>query len=325
MDQISEVFVMGMYHSGTNAMIREIQQRFDVPVYPNNKGGHHPNGHWKHSLQGSPYQTDPNKLAIVMIKEPRFWLQSLRRRKYELEIINKERGDVDQLMGSVKLDGVHYPSTMHLWNTYAKHYQDPGRFPTENTMVIRFEDFLYKFGEVMGRLYAVLPARPGVPRDMPPNGTAGKNHGTHCRNRQEAEAYYSVYTNCYSGITPTHMDTIDTILDRDSLEALGYPCVPEMADTESVNGILETPPVAIKVEKRIPKPIVPLVSVPGPAPVTPQVQAEKPNTDPFAEPFYATLVEKYKPFPSRLTPNIHPIRMEQMLLGNYAPLRQLHR
>ena len=31
----TEVFVMGMYHSGTNALIRELQHYFNVPVYPN--------------------------------------------------------------------------------------------------------------------------------------------------------------------------------------------------------------------------------------------------------------------------------------------------
>jgi len=217
-----EVFVMGMYHSGTNAMIRELTRRFKIPVYPNNGGGFHPKGYWKHTTEASPYRGDPTKLVIVMTKEPFFWLQSLRRRRYDIKLLTSAPTMMESLLSAVELDGRYYPSSLHLWNEYASHYEDPTRFPPENTRLIRFEDFLYRFDTVMEELYKILPARPEIPRDTPPLWGVSKQHGHWSRNRKEAEAYYRIYENCYQGLSPSQIAEVHNNLDRRQLERLGY-------------------------------------------------------------------------------------------------------
>jgi hypothetical protein len=217
-----EVFVMGMYHSGTNAMIRELTRRFKIPVYPNDGGGFHPKGYWKHTTEASPYRGDPTRLVIVMTKEPFFWLQSLRRRRYDLKLLTSAPTVMESLLSAVELEGRYYPSSLHLWNEYASHYLDPIRFPPENTRLIRFEDFLYRFTTVMEELYTILPARPEIARDTPPLWGVSKQHGHWSRNRKEAEAYYRIYENCYQGLSPSQITEVHNNLDLRQLERLGY-------------------------------------------------------------------------------------------------------
>ena len=74
----TKVLVMGIYHSCTNAMVLELQRRFQVEVVNDWKVSKAEKD-WKHRVN---WETPPGLsedcLAVLMVKEPHFWLQSCR-------------------------------------------------------------------------------------------------------------------------------------------------------------------------------------------------------------------------------------------------------
>lgn len=261
----TEVFVMGMYHSGTNALIRELQHYFNVPVYPNDNGSFHPNGTWKHTIR--PQISSPaNRLHCVLVKDPYFWVQSVKKCPYELKVSSKVIPiQTTDLLDTVQLEDRQYPNIMALWNQYTKTYLDDRAFSPQNTVVIRYQDFLYRYREVMTTLSKYLPRRPGSSQIYQPFSQRSKSHGIFCRNRDEAIAYYRP-ENRYLGFTQNELEKISQSLDTQLMDQFNYLFHPQFNPCPKTNQISKSNQIPkanqIPKPKQLPSPIQPAHNTP---------------------------------------------------------------
>ena len=220
--RFTEVFVMGMYHSGTNALIRELQHYFQIPVYPNDRSSFHPNGTWKHTVR--PQISAPaNRLHCILVKDPYFWIQSVKKCPYELKLSHQVNPiQTEDLLVPLQLEGRQYANIGAVWNQYTKTYLDDLAFSPENTVIIRFHDFLYRYQEVMLALDKYLPRKIGSGKTFHPFSQRSKSHGIFCRNRDEAMSYYQS-ANRYRGFSPSELVRIGESLDTRLMSRLNYP------------------------------------------------------------------------------------------------------
>ncbi len=216
-----EVFVMGMYHSGTCALIRELKKRYTLPIYPRGTSEFHPEGHWKHGFEFSPFKNDNSVLVITLIKDPFFWIQSLKKQNKGI-IINEKRNDVDKaLLDNVIFNGYNYKNVIEIWNKYAKGYLNQVKFPTSNTLVVCFSDLLFRFKELQQQLDKLLPRHELAQLYFPPTEISSRPTDKTCRNRQEALEYY-IPENRYRTFKDKELVAIQRGLDRKLMYRLGY-------------------------------------------------------------------------------------------------------
>ena len=219
----TEVMVMGMYHSGTNALVREIQHNFQLPVYPTRPQAFHPDGTWKHTLR--PTITAPRtRLHCVLVKDPYFWFQSVSRCPYELQCQRsgpQGQTTISDLFRPVQLQGRQFPHLAEVWNAYLRNYLDNHCFSPHNTIIIPFSSLLTEYHQVMTVLARYLPAKSNHLAWYQPFRTASKHHGRACRNRAEAIAYYQP-ENRYVGFTPAQVAQLAQQLHPYLLTLVGY-------------------------------------------------------------------------------------------------------
>ena len=156
-----------------------------------------------------------------MVKDPFFWIKSLLKRNYELVVHSHKRNQIDNLLKSVTFEGITYDSIIHLWNNCMYSYLNPNKFSTDNTVIIRFEDFLYSFEEIMDRLSHYLIPKPSNIFKSPPINKASKQHGHKCNTRQEAIICYNESTK-YDIFNKCQLRIINSQLNKKVLEILRY-------------------------------------------------------------------------------------------------------
>jgi len=136
-----------------------------------------------------------------------------------------------QLFGPVLFDGTRYDDAVALWDATVASYFDEDVYPAERTAVVRCEDFLFSFGEVLRALAARgLPLR----RDAPDRScwapleepVKSRGHPRCTRTgRPELQEYYSDMKNRHAGLTSSMCDRLSRtrLADR-----LGYGDVPSV-------------------------------------------------------------------------------------------------
>jgi len=230
----SKVLVMGIYHSCTNAAQKELEKRFDVEVVNDwHTGKEKPM--WKHRVNDAlPAGVDDDCLILLFVKEPHFWLKSCskaERQFFELHPIVEdpktgERSDappqtLQQLLGLIEHDAVTYPNAIQLWNDTVRSYFDDAVYPADRSVVVRSEDFLFRFHEVMDEL-ANCGLREHQKGDRPePLADRAKGH-LECRTRDQALGFYADVRNLQSDFAPSELELVKRDSSKDALAKLGY-------------------------------------------------------------------------------------------------------
>jgi len=128
----------------------------------------------------------------------------------------------------LKHEGCCYSSAVELWNATVQSFLNEDLFPSSRCVVLRYEDFLFRFWDVMVHLSAFLPAHCQKLKESP-NAVRSKSHGREVRNRDEALRYYSYLDNRRCDFEEWHLDRM-TELRPELLRALGYQEVPKAED-----------------------------------------------------------------------------------------------
>ncbi len=219
-----EVFVMGMPHTGLTALARELSRKYPIPIYPKSGKLFHPNGAWKFSNQVSPFQRDPRVLVIVLIKDPFFWVQSLKRNPGHLRnqrLSTGENKTTIDFLQDLNFNGRSYQNIADLWNQSLANYLNPTKFPPTNTMVITTSEFLYQFRDIQERLDEILLA-PDAPKGyLPPCYLKSQPHSKTCRDRFSAEDYYHP-ENRYQNLTNQEIKFLKQQLQAPLLQRLHF-------------------------------------------------------------------------------------------------------
>lgn len=209
-----QVFVMGMYHTGTCALIRELTNRYRNPIFPKGINELNENRNWKHEITLSPYKNNNNVLVIVLIKDPFFWFQSLKRNKKDLVV--KTRND---LAGNIIFNGRGYKNATELWNQSVTNYLDKKLFPISNTLILKYEEFLFQYQETLHLLDTLLLVKPGLTNQVAINTKAHPHEK--CHNRLEALEHYQS-ANRYKDLSKDEMASIILTVSRSLLDYLDY-------------------------------------------------------------------------------------------------------
>jgi len=187
---------------------------------------------WKHAVrlegQGA-IETDDETLVILVMKDPIFWLKSMSKHHYEIKVTTRcRRAGLDPLFGRLEHDGCSYSSAVELWNATVQSFLSEDLFPSNRCVMLRYEDFLFRFWDVMVHLSAFLPAHCQKLKESP-NAVRSKSHGREVRNRDEALRYYSYLHNRHCDFEEWHLDRMRE-LRPELLRAFGYHQVPTPND-----------------------------------------------------------------------------------------------
>jgi len=187
---------------------------------------------WKHAVrsegQGA-IETDDDTLVILVTKDPVFWLKSMSKHHYEIKVPTRcRRAGLDPLFGRLEHEGRCYNSAVELWNSTVYSFLNEDLFPSSRCVVLRYEDFLFRFWDVMVHLSAFLPAHCQKLKESP-NAVRSKSHGREVRNRDEALRYYSYLDNRHCDFEEWHLDRMRELCPK-LLGALGYQEVPKPED-----------------------------------------------------------------------------------------------
>ncbi|CAK0790199.1 unnamed protein product, partial [Prorocentrum cordatum] len=206
--------VMGLYHSCTNAVVEELRLRFDVQVL---NDWTHKGECWKHRARrerpaalGASGGGAP-AFCLLLVKEPRFWLRSLSRcaRNFHaarpVERLGGEWKEVGspglrELFGPVEHDGICHRDALDLWAATVGSYFDDEVYPPESSLIVRSEDFLFRFEDVMDVLGTIFEPAAAAPPARPIDGRA-KGH-KESRTRDEALRFYAREENMTAGFDP---------------------------------------------------------------------------------------------------------------------------
>ncbi|CAK0845595.1 unnamed protein product, partial [Prorocentrum cordatum] len=164
--------------------------------------------------------TDDDTLVVLVVKDPLFWLKSMSKHFYDIKVHGDKTSGMDALLQRLEHGGNDYDGCMELWSASCRSYLDTARFPADRCVLLRYEDFLFRFWEVMVHLSALLPAR-GQRLKEPPNSTRSKTHGREVRDRAEALSFYAMDHNRRSELGPEHLERA-RMVDPWLFEALGY-------------------------------------------------------------------------------------------------------
>eukprot|EP00746_Dinoflagellata_sp_MGD_P067621 gnl/MRDRNA2_/MRDRNA2_27914_c0_seq1.p1 gnl/MRDRNA2_/MRDRNA2_27914_c0~~gnl/MRDRNA2_/MRDRNA2_27914_c0_seq1.p1 ORF type:complete len:630 (-),score=103.07 gnl/MRDRNA2_/MRDRNA2_27914_c0_seq1:11-1900(-) len=234
-NSVRRVLVMGLYHACTNAMVQELQRNFEVEVL--NAGDYEGQG-WKHrSHRRRPAcLKDKDVFTILMTKEPHFWLSSTGRtpgkfhsvcpvqqqRDGRLKPVDFDERKMDHLFGTVEHDGILYPNAIAFWSDVVCSYFDDTVYPPERSVIVRCEDFLYRWQDVMDSLAAkgLQKKTEGINSMKPLEGRA-KPHPS-VRTREEALQFYRSEKNRVSGFSREQLKRIQDEAEVSAVAALAY-------------------------------------------------------------------------------------------------------
>lgn len=241
---------MGAHHCCTNAMGRELGRYFNVEVlngeYGDDFGKEKSSPIWKHRIFLRPPPLSEGTLCICLTKDPAFWLKSMGRKAptsfYHIRPLrchpnsgeltdaysNKEEmneAKPDDILRSVEFDSVIYKDALEVWKATLLSYFDKDVYPEESTVILRCEDFLFRFDEIIQALaMAGLELKAQIERPASPLDTPAKGHmNVRCRDRSEALSYYADENNRFGGLSEKASYRISmVIMESQIVEALGY-------------------------------------------------------------------------------------------------------
>lgn len=183
--------ILGPYNSGTNALGNFIIQNYNVTFFKGVKKSGNV-GNWKHTLRPD-IKTD--KLYILLIKEPMFWLKSCAKAPYHGLLMGRD-ARMKSFNKPVKIPGKTFPhdymppkvfsNGIELWNAYNNLYDHLNEtYP--NTIRISYREFLYHPEKIIKRLDQYLERKSG---EMRIDNSRSKSHGN-SRTRTDALKSYT--------------------------------------------------------------------------------------------------------------------------------------
>eukprot|EP00747_Dinoflagellata_sp_TGD_P114593 gnl/TRDRNA2_/TRDRNA2_171957_c0_seq2.p1 gnl/TRDRNA2_/TRDRNA2_171957_c0~~gnl/TRDRNA2_/TRDRNA2_171957_c0_seq2.p1 ORF type:complete len:332 (+),score=67.87 gnl/TRDRNA2_/TRDRNA2_171957_c0_seq2:99-1094(+) len=245
--KFSSVCVFGPHHSCTNALNRELLRFFQLQTVENMLDDIM-DPLWKHRVfeRCPPPELRRDTLCICLVKDPAFWIQSLARdpvagsfydvvpirlagrKGGELELRPLKPKCTDQLFGPISFDDVLFKDAIELWEATVGSYFDEAVFPLVQTVVIRCEDFQFRFAEVILSLSRRgLPLKPNVDsRTITPVDVTAKvqrHPAGSRRNRSELLAYYADGENRFKGFSSAQVARLRSV-DPAIAVPLGYSC-----------------------------------------------------------------------------------------------------
>uniref|UniRef100_A0A7S1S6H0 Uncharacterized protein n=1 Tax=Alexandrium catenella TaxID=2925 RepID=A0A7S1S6H0_ALECA len=212
-------------------MALELQKRFGVAV-ANRLVTNSRDALWKHRVHAArPRFLDGGTLAVLMVKEPHFWIQSTARNFYELHpVVRDERGglqdttsrELADLFDCVEHDKTVYPDAVALWTAAVRSYFDDEVFPASAAVVVRAEDFLFRFDAVMDELAATWAFAPPESAGAEPPEPREKATKSGARSRSQALAYYADPANRDRGFSGAQLGRVSEGADPALAAILGY-------------------------------------------------------------------------------------------------------
>lgn len=180
---------------------------------------------WKHTVRArrqGPIPVDQDTLVIIVTKDPLFWLKSMSKHFYEMKVVDKgaHRRGLDSLFCSIEHEGRQYDDAVQLWTACMESYLDDELFPNSQCVILRYEDFLFRFWDVMVHLAAFLPANCQRLKESP-TSLRSKTHGREVRGREDALMFYSHEHHRVCDFTAAHRARLDE-LPPALLGLLGY-------------------------------------------------------------------------------------------------------
>lgn len=193
-------------------------------------------GWWKHAVRPKsqgPIDTDEDTLVVLVTKDPLFWLKSVSKHYYEIRASEGSRAGLDNLFGELQHAGRHYKDAVELWSAAMGSFLDEELYPSSRCVLLRYEDFLFRFWDVVVHLSAFLTSN-GERLKEPPIGNRLKAHGgDEVRGRDQALKYYAWTGNRHCDFDRTHLERMRE-LDPVLLRALGYQPAPGVDEAAAV-------------------------------------------------------------------------------------------
>jgi len=199
---------------------------------------------WKHTIRLEEHgciDTDDDTLVILVAKDPLFWLKSMSKHQYEMKVDKEASHDIlnagledsknaglDVLFRALEHGGRHYRDAVELWSVAMRSFLNEALYPKDRCVLLRYEDFLFRFADVMTHLAAFLRLKGGRLKE-PPNASKSKSHGREVRGREDALSFYFWSRNRHNFFVRDHFDRMRE-LSSELLVALGYDAVPDAAD-----------------------------------------------------------------------------------------------
>lgn len=189
---------------------------------------------WKHAVRSEsqgPVDTDDDTLVILVTKDPLFWLKSMSKHFYDMKVPEgSQRNGLNSLFGELEHCGRRYRDALEFWCTIMESFLDERRFPKNRCVLLRYEDLLFRFWDVMVHMAAFLPAKEKRLKE-PPNSSRSKSHGRAVRGRDEALRFYAWSEKRLCDFTQSHFERFREI-PRELLAMLSYDDIPwEFVDT----------------------------------------------------------------------------------------------
>lgn len=188
----TRVCVFGAHHTCTGAMMREIPRFFDVKI-TNKHRADNPRL-WKHRIFRNRPPIPDTTFCVCLVKDPAFWIQSLARNPLEgtfyeifpvgavynqwrqMEVVPVQATSRRQLFSHVLFDDTLYDDAVGIWEATVRSYFEESIFPVSRTVVVRCEDFLFRFDEVIDALARRgLPLRANAPAERTPLDDTAKD------------------------------------------------------------------------------------------------------------------------------------------------------
>lgn len=230
------VCVLGAHCTGTNALLRELLRFFDIRVSNAHRADNPP--FWKHTVFRAAPPLPRDTMCVCLVRDPGMWVQSLSRdpsdgsfyeirpgRKVGTRFLEEPQRSRGQLFKSVQFDGSVYRDALALWEATVKAYFDDRIFPTAQTVVVRYEDFLHEFSSVLEALkQRGLPWRSDHPQPLEPLNDSAKDD-THPestrRTRHEVLRDYANQATRFKGLNDTQKDRCLNFCPK-LIDMLGY-------------------------------------------------------------------------------------------------------
>lgn len=182
---------------------------------------------WKHTVRQPEHgamDTDDSTLVILVTKDPSFWLKSMSKHLYEIKVESGKKKGYEALFCAMCHEGRRYDDAVELWKATMDSYLDEARYPSNRCVLLRYEDFLFRFWEIMVHLAAFLPADIARLKE-PPLVDKSKGHGQQVRGRSQALKHYSLSKNRITDFATEHLEKLRVGLGPALLELLGYESV----------------------------------------------------------------------------------------------------
>jgi hypothetical protein len=201
----------GQFDTGTNLLQKLMASNFPNAVRLD-QGWRHKHRFWKHAkpdhIPSSVRATLHNTVALIMVRDPLSWLQSLRKAPYALQTCVKRSNWLTAPCTSLKAfvgpEGIHrlqekdsLRNLESFWNEWTRDYMQMASFGFEDALIIRYEDLVTDTETQLERIAKILhlPAPKRVIQQASAAKTHGKaaGHGAALRKLRE-KSYLSLYS-----------------------------------------------------------------------------------------------------------------------------------